>query len=985
MSFHTIKLYLLGRFSATVNGEPLPHLRSRKCYWLLALLALRQGREVSRAWLAETLWPDSPESQAYYNLRQSLSNLRSALGDAKEAILSPTPQTLALCTEKAWNDVGEFNRLFATAKPESLSQAIDLYRGDLMEGCDVAYFQMERAALENDYLTALETLASSSLRHNPSASVRYLRLMLVADPLRESTCCALMEALASVGDYSSMTQTYRDMRLRLHRELNASPSQQTQTVYASLIERSKLPYSPLPVPGENLSALQGRLPVPLTKLIGREKEVELVVDYLKYSRLVTLIGSGGVGKTRLAIAVGEALAQEYSGGVWTVELAGLTDPERVTQKVAKTLGLAEKEGHSQLERLCMEISGRSMLILLDNAEHLLDACALLAESLLRSCPFLRILVTSRQRLGLTGEQEFRVPSLALPSGDARTETESIASLQEYAGVRLFVERASQSKQGFHLSPKNADSILQICRRLDGIPLAIELAAARLKSLSLLEIETRLYDRFALLVGGSRNALPRHQTLKALIDWSYDLLSESEKLMLRRLSLFVGDWTLAQAEKICRKSSNGDDKSFDGVHNETSMNRRPSDSEILAELSSLIDQSLVFAVDDIEATRYGMLETVRQYAREKLLDSSEEEETNQRHCDCFLALAEESSASMDKSGQGRWLTLLEKEYGNLRAALHWCRERKSDEDRESRLVSALYSFWHLRGYAREGKDCLMSAAEKAKSRNQQALQANLMLKAGALARLQGEFPEAETILERALSAARESHEEELEAGSLVLLGSIALTERSNAEAVVLLQQALAVANRIDSGEVRSECLVWLGDAARWRGDYASAQDFYDAGLKAALPLNRGWFEAIAVGMMAELALLQDDVTGANLLALQALQGYVEAGDQTYCLLLLDTFAGISLKRGAPCLATQLLAFVDHISQTLQTPLPLPEQLNHQRRLAMAKAATSPDEYARAYESGSRMKWESVISHAREIDPAFSERVEIEAVSRTDSAP
>lgn len=970
MSDFPLQLRLFGPFSATLFGEPLPRLRTRKGHWLLALLALRQDREVSREWLAGTLWPESEESQAYYNLRQCLTNLRHALGTAADSLYSPTPQRLCLSSEKVWSDIRVYNALLAKGSPAALEQAVDIYRGPLMEGCAEECFAQERAAHEQTYLAALDSLAAQAIsRNEPSAAVRYLRLLLAADPYREAACAALMTALAQCGDYAAVGQAYRDLRLLLQRELNASPASETESLYRHLMLRSKQPATRFSAPPWEVSPPSRLLPVPLTRLIGREQEVATVSAYARAGRLVTLIGAGGIGKTRLALAVGETLAKDFVEGVWFIEMAALTNGEQVPQAIAKALGVIERAGQSLTETLVEALAARSALLLLDNTEHLLEASAVLAERLLSYCPGVHLLVTSRQPLGLMGEQLYRVPSLVLPPANAWKKNEEINRLLEYAGVRLFLERAAQWKAGFCLTRQNASAVLQICHRLDGIPLAIELAAARLRSLSVEEINAGLQDRFALLTGGSRTALARHQTLRALIDWSYELLTEPERMLLSYLSVFAGGWTLAQARKVCAESE--DKQNHPSTSAEASSPEHhspvvsvPVFSALLDELTSLVDKSLVLAEEREGVTRYRMLETVRQYAREKLRQSGAEHTVSRRHCDCFLTAAEEAQLPINKEQQGQWLDFLENEYDNLRAALTWCRKEREEDPRETRLIIALYTFWHLRGYVREGRDYLLYAAAKAERRGDIGLQAQLLLKAGALARLQGDFIEVRSLLIGALTLATRAGDATVEADSLLLLGSVALTQGDSSEGVHLIEQALAVASRLGNRGIESECLVWLGDAARWRGDYVAAQTFYVAGLEAARPLKMGWFEAIAFGMMADLALRQGEVPQACQLARRALQGYIEAGDKTYCVLILDTFAGIALAQGKPDRAARLLAFVDVHTAALQTPLPLPERETHLQRLAEARERLAQEAFAWASAAGRRMQWEEAVAHALE---------------------
>src|SRR5579884_1088216 len=374
----------------------------------------------------------------------------------------------------------------------------------------------------------------------------------------------------------------------------------------------------------SLDSLPNNLPRQLSSFIGREKEIAEIKRLLSASPLVTLIGTGGCGKTRLALQVAAEVLEQYPQGVWLVELAALSDPNLLVQTIATSLGLRESPGQPLLQTLRDYLQSRTLLLVLDNCEHLIQACADLIATLLQACPHLSLLTTSREALRIGGEQMYRVPSLLAPDPDnlPKEEKDLAAIVSEYEAPRLFVERASLQKPDFAITPQNAAMVASVCHRLDGIPLAIELAAARVSVLSVEEIEARLEHRFRLLSGGSRTALPRQKTLQATLDWSYDLLSKPERSLLSRLSVFSGGWTLAAAEAVCARE---DIEAW----------------EVLDLLTSLVNKSLVIAEEQVGRSRYRMLETVRQYNRERLAQTGQESEIQGRHKDFFLAMAEEA--------------------------------------------------------------------------------------------------------------------------------------------------------------------------------------------------------------------------------------------------------------------------------------------------------------------------------------------------------
>jgi predicted ATPase/class 3 adenylate cyclase len=431
-------------------------------------------------------------------------------------------------------------------------------------------------------------------------------------------------------------------------------------------------------PLSSVGSVRTNLPAPATSFVGRERELADLDRRLATSRLVTLTGTGGTGKTRLALQAAGRLVERYRDGVWLAELAPVRDPDLVPQGVAAALGVREQPRATPLDTVVDYLRGKELVLLLDNCEHVVDAAAGLVEGLLAACPSLTIVATSREALGLPGESIFQVPSLGLPertrSPDADDAQESTADEAETAdAVRLFVDRAQAVAPGFTLTDANAPVVSEICRRLDGIPLAIELAAARVTILSPEEILQRLGDRFRLLTGGRRAAVPRQQTLQALIDWSWDLLAEDDRRLLRRLSVFAGGWTLDAATAVCG----------DGIGDATG---------VLDALGRLVDRSLV-VVDPGTSTRYRLLETIRQYARDRLFESGEAEVLGRRHLDHFLALAERAGPALWGPGMIEWTKRLEVDEDNLRTAIEWALE--VDAERAARLAVELSFFWQTR--------------------------------------------------------------------------------------------------------------------------------------------------------------------------------------------------------------------------------------------------------------------------------------------------
>ena len=441
----------------------------------------------------------------------------------------------------------------------------------------------------------------------------------------------------SIPTYGSL----RDLGSHALRDL-ARPEQVYQLVHPDL------PADFPPLKSLDNPNLPNNLPQQVTSFIGREKELASVQEALAKVRLLTLTGAGGSGKSRLALQATADLLETYPDGVWLVELAPLADPLLVAPTVANILGVKEEKDKPILMTLAEHLKVKKLLLLLDNCEHVLDTSAQLADQLIRSCPMVQILATSREGLGIAGETTYRVPSLSLPDPK---QTQTAESLSQFEAVQLFIARALQTQPHFAVTNENAPALASICHRLDGIPLAIELAAARARSLSVEDINSKLDQRFRLLTGGSRTALPRQQTLRSLIDWSYDLLSAAEKALLCRLSVFSGGWTLQAAESVC---SGGELEEW----------------ETLDFLTSLCDKSLVVAEPSGTTMRYRMLETVRQYARDRLLEIGDGEVYRDRHLAFFLAFAEETEPQINGPQMGKILDQFEAELDNFRAALEW---------------------------------------------------------------------------------------------------------------------------------------------------------------------------------------------------------------------------------------------------------------------------------------------------------------------------
>ena len=520
---------------------------------------------------------------------------------------------------------------------------------------------------------------------------------------------------------------------------------------------------PSAAPPSAPKAARHNLPQPLTSFIGHRDDLGECVELLEQTRLLTLIGIGGCGKTRLAIKLGETVLPSFPAGVWFVDLAPLSDAERLPLTVATTLGIRKQADQPRIETLCEHLASRQMLLVLDNCEHLTAACASLVQRLLTAAPEVRVLATSREGLNVPGERTVTVRSRALP---AIGSEHVLPALESCEAVQLFIERARLAVTKFSLDATTATAVAEICRRLDGIPLAIELAAARVKVLSVEEIRARLDDRFRLLTGGRVTAVARQQTLLAAIQWSYDHLAADEQRLLRLLSVFAGGWTLAGAVRV--------------------VGEQADEYAVLDLLTRLVDRSLV-TIERIVGgtTRYAMLETVRQYAQERLNQSGEGDPARTRHLEFFVALAEEADAELSGRKQGAWLARLKADLENLHQALAWSDYAECGAELGQRLAYALHGFWFHLGLMELGYQVTLAALGRAGGAARNGVRTRALVGAGALSRSLGLYDQANKHLLEALSIARETGDDKLAAESRLILGCLANDQGSSAPALGLL--------------------------------------------------------------------------------------------------------------------------------------------------------------------------------------------------------
>jgi predicted ATPase/class 3 adenylate cyclase len=729
-----------------------------------------------------------------------------------------------------------------------------------------------------------------------------------------------------------------DVALRDLGQHSLKDLQHPEQVYQLLHPHMAADFPPL----RSLNVLPNNLPPQLTSFIGRETEMAEVKRLLAGTRLLTLTGAGGSGKTRLALQVAADLLDDYTDGVWFVELATLTEPSLVPQRVASVLGVREQQGRPLLDTLADALRPKKLLILLDSCEHLLQGCVDLVSRLLLSCPGVKLLATSREALNATGEASWTVPLLSAPDPRSPEVTHADpAKLNGYEAVRLFVDRARLSKSDFALTERNGAAVAQICHRLDGIPLGIELAAARVKVLSVEQIASRLDDRFRLLTGGSRMVLPRHQTLRAAIDWSFDLLSDQERLLLRRLSVFAG-WTLEAAEKVCQG---------EGIEG----------WEVLELQAHLVEKSLVLVEEGPGGeARYRLLGTIRQYARDRLIEAGEAAAVRDRHRNWFLELAERAATELRGPEQALWLDRLEQEHDNLRAALEWSQGSEEAGDAGLRLAGSLYRFWYVRGYLAEGRQWLEEALVKSGGAAGPA-RGRALHGAGYLAWSQGDFQRASPLLEESLTIYRQLGDKRGLARTLNSVGVMALELGQEERARSLWEEGLAMAREIAATELVTTLLNNLGETARIRGDFERARALYQESLE----LGGGALtdmRATCLGNLGLVASAQSDWDAARSFFLESVTLTRKLGDKANMACCLEGLAGVYAMQGQPEDGARFLGAAEAVRKAINSPIQSGERTDYDRSLAAVRGALDKATFARAWNEGAAMAVEEAVEYA-----------------------
>ena len=689
------------------------------------------------------------------------------------------------------------------------------------------------------------------------------------------------------------------------------------------------------------------LPPQLTGLVGRERDVDVVTALLRHDggRLLTLTGPPGVGKTRLSLGAAERLLDLFADGAFFVALAPVTDPDQVASVIAATLGLREEGGRSVVENLCGRLRARHMLLVLDNFEHV-TAAAVLVVDLLTACPRLTVLVTSRAPLHVRGEQTFAVSPLALPDP---TDPPPVDALTQYSAIDLFLQRARARAPDFEITVENAPAVDAICRRLDGLPLAIELAASRVALLPPQALLARLERRLSLLIAGAHDLPERQRTLRAAIAWSYDLLDADERALFARLGIFVGGCTIEAAEAVCGTAGGRQDT-------------------VLDRLASLMNKSLLrMDVAGHGEPRFGMLETIREYALERLAESGDEEESRRRHAGYYLALAEAAEPELTGPAQGMWLERLEDEGDNLRAALRWARE-SGEIDTGLRLAGALWRFWYMRGYQREGRgwlEDLLALTAKGPSGPARAARAKAFNAAGVLAYYQGDCVRAIALHEESLALRRELADKQAIASSLHNLASNVALCGDHERAVELYEESLALSRDLGAKLAIAATLSNLGDIAREQGAYGRATALSEESLALMRELGDTWGIALLLTNLGRLAREQRDYRRAAVLYAESLALYQRLGDKSEVIACLQDVADLVYRQGQAEQAARLYGAVAAARDANGHALSPVDQACFERDVAALRATLGDDSFTGAWMEGRALPLERMVEQARAV--------------------
>ena len=947
---------LLGPLEAIRDGERLP-LGARKARAVLALLLLHANDAVAPDRLIEDLWAGRPPPSAATAVQNYISHLRKVLdpqrrrGDPLE-LLSTEPAGYRLCVRPGQIDAERFDGLVrdgmealvggrAEEAASLLREALALWRGAPL--ADFTYEPWAQGAvgrLEEARLSALEGRIEADLvlaRHGQL--VGELESLTVEFPLRERLRGQLMLALYRSGRQAEALDVFIETRRKLVEEIGLEPGPELQRLHVAILNHE----SALAMPTRP-AAPSANLPAAPTPLIGREHELAALKE--KFGRpdvrLLTLTGTGGTGKTRLALALAGAVLPRFRDGVFFVDLASVTDPSLVPSSVMQALEVKEKPGERLTDVLTAHLRDRRLLLILDNFEQVLDAAPRIAE-LLAACPGLKLIATSRAALHLSAEHEYPVPPLRVPDPTALPE---FGALLRYESVALFVTRAQAVRPDIRLTPENARAIAEICTALDGLPLAIELAAARSKVLAPAALLRRLDHRLEVLTGGARDRPARHQTLVRAIDWSHSLLAGGEQRLFARLAVFSGGFDLESANAVC------------GLGGEPGL-------DVLEGLTSLVDNSLLRPPQTYgDEPRFRMFETIREYAWRRLHARGEHDTARRAHADWYADLAEEADRHLTPGpDQTVWTARLAREHDNVRAALAWA-SQAGEPELGLRLATAVSRSWQLRGHVHEARNRLADAMRRAPDA-EPALRARALSSALTLARIEGDHSSGRALLEEALGAHRAAADHKEIGRTLSHLGAVAISAGEFERAEDLLQQGLDLLREVGDGAELAGALDNLADLALNTGDFARAADVSQEAL--VLYRQSGFEGDLTLTLLnAGLAAMhegRDEDARTHLR--EALAGAKAFGDLDNIVYGLDALAALGVSRGRCEDAASVLGTAEVLAREIGMTMTPFEHLVHVRTVEALGEALGAERLAQARAAGAPLDVEAAVHRALQL--------------------
>jgi predicted ATPase/DNA-binding SARP family transcriptional activator len=921
----------------------------------LIYLAVEADRPHRRERLAGLLWPDSDEEAARHSLRQVLTNLRQSLDD-KEAVpphLIVTRDSVQLDRDSDhWLDLAEFTMLLdacqrhrhrrvQTCKPciQRLERAVALYRGDFLQQffvSDSAEFE-EWATIKREQLQrrALEALGQLAATHEHRGDYERARgaiwRQLELAPWYEEAYRRLMHLDCLLGQSTAALAQYESCRQALSQALGVEPSEETTALY----ERIRVGTYPAP-PTTSARPCLHRLPAQMTGFVGRETELSILSELIDdpTRRLIVLTGTGGVGKTRLGVQAVLEHLESFSDGVFMVPLAGLQESDLVGATIAAALGIEEGGGRPVLERLKAYLAGKQLLLLLDNFEHVISAAPIVSE-LLAAAPGLEVLVTSREVLHLYGEHELPVPPLAVPPRTDNAVKNDPKVVTRYSAVSLFVQRASAAKPDFRLTEASSAAVAELCARLDGLPLAIELAAARVRLFTPPAMLERLDRRLDWLTAGPRDVPDRQRTLRATIDWSYGLLDAGEKLLFSRLAVFAGGWTLDSAAAVAHVED--PPRILDGV-------------------ASLLDKGLVLRMEGRDAeARFTMLETVREYALERLAESTTEDAVRGRHARFFLDLAEHAEPHLRGEDQRAWLPRLEEEHDNLRSALRWALEDDAG-DIGLRLVGSLRWFWTFRSHVNEGYDWARRMLERSPAGGATAARAKALWTAGVMAWLRQD-PVARDLLEESVEVWRVVGEARGLGYALQHLGLVVSSQGDHYAARSLEEESLALFRAEGDRPGIALATLCLAFVLTRLQDVEASEVLLQESADLSREIGDRWTLALTLGDLGRLAQARGDYAEGFSLSAQCIELWWEMGTKHEIARVLNELGVWAHERGDHGRAALVFGSVDALSEDIGAEH---ERAYHAPYIRALRSALGDDRFAMLWWEGRAIPLDRVFS-------------------------